>query len=287
MPSATHSPRVRLASRLAGCLLLVTGTASGPSARAAGAPPVPESSPAPRDVLRKVVEPVVDAFSRHPDGPNRAFAIHWRVTEATAQPPELRGTRLTFLCEAPDKVYFQFLALGTMVTLCRQGQTIWMSPADRLLPLLQQVEQKPPTSEDREPLEPLRLKIPTRLFWVLFYLISVQDAGTAPLGPVPCRRVDFHPPEAKKGEFLRLWVDGADPGKMERVEIFEPDSHAALDVEDARLSVSIPASSFEPDATQRASLLNVPLERFRPLMTLLGKEEEKRRKQFIHDHPAG
>lgn len=288
MLSAPNRSRASLtAARRAGCELLLLWLLSGVSARAAGAPPEPSATPSPRDVLQRVIEPMVDAFSRHPVGPNRAFTVHWRVTEATAQPPEFRGTRLKLLCQAPDKVCFQFLALDGVVTLCRNGQNVWMSPADRLAPLLQQVEQKPPTHDDREPLAPIRLTIPTRLFWVFFYLISVQDAGNAPMGSVPCRRVDFHPPDARKGEFLRLWINNTDPGKPERVEFFEPDRHSTLDVEDARVSVSIPASEFEPDATQRANLLNVPVERFRPLMTLLGKEEEKRRKQFIHDHPGG
>ena len=261
---------------------------SGVSALAAGAPPVPSapSTPSPRDALRQAAEPIVDAFSRHPDGPNRALTMHWRIAEATAQRPEFRGTRLTFLCQAPDRVSFQFVALDTVVTLGRNGQSVWMSPADRLAPLLRQVEQKPPTREDREPLAPVRLTIPTKLFWVLFYLVSVQDAGNAPLGALACRRLDVRPPEAKKGEYLRLWTSQADPARIARVEFAGPDSHATLDVEDEQLSASIPAASFEPDDAQRANLLNVPVERFRPLMTLLGKEEEKRRKQFVHDHPA-
>ena len=247
------------------------------------------SAPAPRDVLRQTIEPVVDAFSRQPDGPNRAFTLHARVAEATAQPPELRGSRLEFVCQTPDKVVFQFLALDTVVTVGRVGQTFWASPADRLAPLLQQVEEKPATRDDKEPLAPLRLAIPTRLFWVLFYLVGVQDAGSAPLGSVPCRRVDLHIPEAKKGEYVRLWVSGSDVGKAKpaRVEFFSPDSRAALDIEDAQVSPSVPASSFEPDAAQSGNLLNVPAERFRAFMELLGKREEKRRKQFIHDHPAG
>ena len=261
--------------------------------RAGGAPPAINTSsptPAPRDVLRRTIEPIVDAFSRQPDGPNRAFTLHARVAEASAQPPELRGSRLEFVCQAPDKVIFQFIALDAVVTISRVDQTFWASPADKLAPLLAQVEEKPPTRADKEPIAPLKLTIPTRLFWVLFYLVGVQDAaGNAAPGTANVRRLDIHIPESKKGEYARLWVSGAaDPGKPPRpvrAEFFSPDSHAALDIEDAQISVSVPASAFEPDATQRANLLNVPAERFRPFMTLLGKEEEKRRKQFIRDHP--
>ena len=242
-----------------------------------------DSPPSPREVLRHAIEPVIDAFSRSPDGPNRALTIHWRVSEATAQPPELRGTRLTLVCESPDKYLFQFLALGTVCTVCRQGQQTWVAPAEVFAPLLQRVEARPTSSADREPLEPIRLTIPTRLFWVLFYLLSVQDAGNADLGGTACRRVEFHPPEAKKGQTLRLWINGAD---IRRVDTLDPDSHASLDIEDERLTPTVPAGSYElPDASQKASVLPVPVERFRALMKLLTKQEEARRKQFIHDHP--
>ncbi len=290
MPATKPLQIVLLAAVGAGWLLCVHVPA-----RAAGAPPIvsPSSStPAPRDVLRRTIEPVVDAFSRQPDGPNRAFSLRARVAEASAQPPELRGSHLEFICQAPDKVIFQFIALDSVITVSRVDQTFWASPADKLAPLLAQVEQKPPTRADKEPLAPLKLTIPTRLFWVLFYLVGVQDvkATAAVPGPPNARGLDIHVPESKKGEFARVWVSGAaDPGKPPkpvRAEFFSPDSHAALDIEDAQLSVSVPASAFEPDAAQRANLLNVPAERFRPFMTLLGKEEEKRRKQFIQDHPT-
>ena len=111
-------------------------------------------TPAPRDVLRRTIEPVVDAFSRQPDGPNRAFTLRARVAEASAQPPELRGSRLEFICQAPDKVIFQFLALGSVVTISRVDQTFWASPADKLAPLLAQVEENRPPAPTRNPSRP-------------------------------------------------------------------------------------------------------------------------------------
>lgn len=261
-------------------LLLCVFALNLPAVKAADATP----TPSPREVLRHAIEPVIDAFSRHPDGPNRALTLHWRVDAASAQPAALCGTRLTLVCESPDKYLFQFLALGTLCTICRQGQQVWVAPAEVFAPLLKQVEQTPPTRADREPLEPIRLTIPTRLFWVLFYLLPVQDAGNDRVDGTACRRVEFHPPEAKKGESLRLWVHDAD---IRRLDMIEPDSHATLTMEDERLTPSVPASSYDlPDTSPKASTLPVPAERVRALMTLVGKEEEKRRKQFIHDHPT-
>ncbi len=269
--------------RVLALALVLVGPAAARKTMAVNPSPLPSATPAARDVMRRAIEPVIDAFSRHPDGPNRALTLHWRVSEATAQPPELRGTRLTLVCETPDKYLFQFLALGTVCTVCRQGQQVWVAPADKFAPLLKQAEQTPPTRADREPLEPIRLTIPTKLFWVLFYLLPVQDAGNGTIDGTACRRVEFHPPEARKGQSMRLWISGGD---IRRIDLLDPDSHATLDVEDERLTPSVPAGSYElPDASQKDTVLPVPVERFRAVMALLTKEEEKRRKEFIHDHP--
>ena len=125
---------------------------------------------------------------------------------------------------------------------------------------------------------------------MLFYLVGVQDAtGNAARGAANVRRLDIHVPESKKGEFARVWVSGAaDPGKPPkpvRAEFFSPDSHAALDIEDAQLSVSVPASAFEPDAAQRANLLDVPAERFPAVYDVAGQGGGETA-QAVHPGPS-
>ena len=245
--------------------------------------PTPAPTPAAREALRKTIEPVVDAFSRAPDGPNRAFALRLRVTESSNQPAEVQGATLAFRAEAApaNKILFQFPALGTVVTICRRDQTVWAAPASVLAPLLQQVQAAKVSSADREPLAALRLKIPTRLFWLLFYLEGVRDAGTEPLGPVACRQLDLDPPDggkASKDKYLRLWVR-PDSWQLARIDWkSSPADHGSLVVEDSKVAASLPDADFQPDAAQRADLLEIPVERFRPFMKLLGQEEEKRQK---------
>ncbi len=256
---------------------------------AGGAPPAPPAAPTPapppsaRDVLRQTIEPVVDAFSRAPDGPNRAFALRIRLAEATNQPAELRGSTLLFRAQAaPDnRVLFQFPALGTIVTICRQNQTVWASPASRLAPLLQQAQAAKVSKADQEPIAPLRLSIPTKLFWFLFRFMGVRDGGSESLGAVPCRQLDLDPPDgskADKDKYFRLWVR-TDSYQLARIDWkTNATDHGTLVVEDARIAASLPATDFQPDAAQRADLLDIPVARFRPLMKLLGQEEEKRQK---------
>ena len=250
---------------------------------ALGAPPTLTPTPAPRDALRKTIEPVVDLFSRDPDGANRALSMRFRLVESTTQPAELRGATLAFRAQAaPDnKILFQFPALGTVVTICRQDQKVWASPASKLAPLLQQVQAAKVSKADEEPLAPLRLKIPTKLFWFLFRFAGVRDAGSEPLGAIPCRQLDVDPPDggkATKDKYMRLWVR-TDSFQLARIDWkSNATDHGTLVVEDAQLAVALPASDFQPDAAQRADLLDIPVTRFRPFMKLLGQEEEKRQK---------
>ncbi len=256
---------------------------------AGGAPHVPAAAvspsptPAPREVLRKTIEPIVDLFSRDPDGPNRAFALRIRVAEATNQPAELRGSTLLFRAQAaPDnRILFQFPALGTIVTICRQNQTVWASPASVLAPILQQAQAAKVSKADQEPIAPLRLTIPTKLFWFLFRFLGVRDAGSEPLGAVPCRQLDLDPPDggkATKDKYVRLWVR-TDSYQLARIDWqSSATDHGTLVIEDAQLAASLPATDFQPDAAQRADLLEIPVARFRPFMKLLGQEEEKRQK---------
>ena len=261
------------------------------SIRAADSP-APSPSPTPalsaRETARKVMEPIVDVFSKSPDGPSRAFSLRARLAESTNQPPELQGSVLAFRCQPPDKLYAQFAAVGSVITIGRVGQQVWVSPASKLRPLLDQVRQKPRTKADREPLAPLVLKVPKTLFWLLFRFVAVRDAGTATADGVPYRKLDMDPPDddsdkdAKpdKNKGVRFWVR-TDRYQLARVDWHNSDGHGTLLIEDAKFSRELPATAFQPDADQRADMMEVSIPEFRPLMTLLGKEEEKRAKAQV------
>ncbi len=241
----------------------------------------PPAAPSPRDTLRRTMEPLIDILSREPVGPSRAVALRATVTDSSAQRPEMIGSHISLYLQPSDKALFQFLALDSVVTVCRQGQTMWVAPADKLAPLLAQVEAKPPTKADKEPIAPVRLKVPVTLFWLLFRLVSVKDAGVGDLNGVACRKVDVKPPDSDdKNGYMRLWVrnDNAAPA---RLEWHGTDSHSTITVDDAKFVAALPPETFDPPSVPPATRLPVPAERFRPLMELLGKKEEARRKQML------
>ena len=267
------------------CFLLLVCVPGLPDA---GAITVPKAAPTPepaRDALRQTIEPMVDVFARAPEGGNRAVTAQVRIAESTIQPPELVGRTLAFrVVAAPaDKAFFQFASMGTIITMCRQGQTVWASPASRLAPLLAKVEAAKPTKADQAPLAPLRLKVPVTLFWALFRFAPIHDAGTRSSEGVDYRLADVdsdddEDPEAKH-KSLRLAIR-LDRHQITSIEARDRADHTTYAIEEMRYVPTLPDSDFQPTTEQRADMLQVPVERFRPLMKLIGEEEKRRRKEL-------
>ena len=233
---------------------------------------------APRDVLRRAIEPTVNLFTSEPPGTARALSVQLRLLDANDQPPELRGARLHVYCQPPDKLLLQFFALGNVTTVSRQGQSVWVTPASRLAPILERTKGMQASSEQQEPLATLRLPIPVKLFWLFFRFVTVRDGGEAILNGQVCRKLEIDAREKEdKGKFVRLWVR-ADTFKLVRMDWQGPKDHVNLAVDEFDLVPSLPAGVFQPDANAKADLLDVPVKQFRTFLTLLGKEEEKRKK---------
>ena len=258
-------------------------TGSGPAASPA---PAADAS-TPRDTLRQAVEPLVDVFARSPDGSNHAVNLRLRLAESTNQPPELQGSVLAFRCQPPDKVYLQFAAVGTIVSIGRQGQNVWVSPASKLRPILDEATKQPPTKEEKQPLSNLRLKIPKTLFWLAFRFAGLRDGGEETQNGVTYRKVEMNPPDEKpdKDKWLRFWVRKNDT-QLGSLEWHNPDYRGTLVIEDQKLSASLPDSAFQPDAAQRTDLMELQPTAFHQMMTLLGKKEEARAKAQVERQKA-
>ncbi len=265
------------------CLLLLLFVTGSPAPARAADAPSPTPTLTPREIVRQAAEPILDVFARSPDGPNHALSLHLRLAEATNQPPELQGSVLAFRCQPPDQVFFQFAAVGTIVTIGRQGQTVWVAPASRLRPLLDRAIQTPPTKAQQEPISPLRLKLPKALIWLAFRFVGVRDAGAATVDGVPYRKIDIDTPDDEKPDKnsgVRFWVR-TDQYQPTRLDWHNTDAHGTLVIEDAKLLPGLPAEAFRPEEAQRADMMVLPVPQFRQLMTLLGKEEEKRAKAQV------
>ena len=275
---------------LSGASLLLALAAMAPAANPAPTDPPPASDQSPKAVLRRAIEPEVHLFAHPTDGQNHAWVLRVRLLDSDLHPPELRGSLLGVrLVTAPtDKILFQYAALGTVLTVCRQGQTAWAAPASKLAPLLAKVEATPPTAADRKPLAGLRLPVPEPLFWIGFYLVKIQDHGMQTVANAPCRVLEFHPPDEngaeRQNKELRIYVR-QDDNQFARFEAKDINGHSTYAVEEDRVLPTLPDADFQPTAAQRGEVLQVPIERFRALMKLVGDEEEKRRKE-VREHRA-
>ncbi len=275
---------------LSGAALLSWPVATLPADDASAPAPAPAAESSARAILRKSVEPVVNLFAHTADGPNHAWVLRLRLAESNVHPAELLGGvfNIRLLTAPADKAYFQYPALGTTITVCRQGQTAWASPASRLAPLLQKIEANPPTAADRKPLASLKLPVPEPLVWVGFYLTGVKDLGVQPVGGVPCRVMDVDPPDGEEKvsatNYTRLFFR-ADNAQCVRFERKHHTDRSVYVIEQNRIAATLPDSDFQPTAAQRADLLEVPVERFRALMKAIGDDEEKRRKELRGHRP--
>lgn len=263
------------------------------SVPAADAPPPaagPGAETSARAVLRRAIEPVVALFAHTADGPNHAWTLRVRLAESNVHPPELYGdTFAVRVLTAPsDKILFQYPALGTTITICRQGQTVWASPASRLGPILQRVEATPQTAAARKPLASLRMPVPEALFWVGFYLTGLKDLGRESIEGVACLVMDVDPPDdsgkASATNYTRLSIR-PDTEQIVRFERRHGADRNVYIVDRNRVSPTLPDSDFQPTSAQRADLLEVPVERFRAFMKAVGDEEDKRRREW-HEHHA-
>lgn len=268
----------------AALLLFLARSWTAPAAPAEPPGPPSASDGSPKAVLRRAIEPQVHLFAHAADGTNHAWVLRVRLLDSTLHPPELRGSTLGVrLVNSPaDKIVFQYAALGTVLTVCRQGQTAWAWPASKLAPLLAKVEANPPTAADRKPLAALRLPVPEPLFWLGFYLVKIQDHGTQTIGGASCRVLEFHPPDEngaeRQNKQLQIYVREGD-GQFARFDSRDINGRSTYAVEENRVLPTLPDTDFQPTAAQRADLLEIPIERFRAFMKLVSDEEEKRRKE--------
>lgn len=240
--------------------------------------PPPESA---RDTLKRAMGPVVNVLSREPVGDDRAFALRLRLGDATKQAPELKGRLVEVRCQPPDRLLWQMPALGTIVTISRRGQDFWAYPAAKLAPILARVDAQKVSREDQQPLAPLRLPIPTRLFWAGLNLVRVRDGGQAVpednANAGPCRRVEVIPPFSKeRGSFVRVWLRERDAVPA-RVDFVSPSERATVLFESARLLHGLPDSAFDPTPEQSADLLRIPYPQLRPFLKLLEEENDRQR----------
>lgn len=137
------------------------------------------SAPNAYDLLGRVLVPLAGIFS--PDAPKRALSATLVLQEMTDLPPELAGARVELLLQPPDRALIRGLYEGKPVTICRAGESVWITPNappfDALANPPVDLSQKKRKHSQGEGLGQMVLPFPPQHLALLPILFQVREAG--------------------------------------------------------------------------------------------------------------
>jgi hypothetical protein len=241
----------------------------------------------PYDVLGKALVPIASIFAFDPteqlSGSDAATTGHALVLDAhligaANLPPALQGQVAHFALQAPDKLLLQAPIAGQLLTVCRDGDSLWATPGSQIQALLAQATAaatpgKKKKSKAEKLLRPLALPIRKNELVFLPILFQVADGGFETIGSQQCRVLDvqFMPQLAKSTHTqdwtARLWV-GPDYGIVQ-FALTSPQWSGKFAIDKLTLPPSLPDGTFQPQGTD---VLNLTAAQFLDLMGRLGRE---------------
>jgi hypothetical protein len=168
-------------------------------------------------------------------------------------PTEMKGAVLQAVVQFPDKVKLTAPMLGEAVTVCRDGDLVWVTPGGKAESL---VSQFAITAKKCARLKtPISLPITAQQAMFLPALFSVSRPDVAEveeLNGESCRVLTLSlMPElarsTKTEDFkTRVWV--APGNKIRRLELMRRDFSTVIDVRELAFSPTLPASTWMPPA---------------------------------------
>jgi hypothetical protein len=235
----------------------------------------------PYDVLGKALMPIANVFAAvEPDSPaNHALVLDAHLLEASKLPPELQGQAVHVALRTPDALLVQAPIAGQILTVCRDGDSLWGTPGSKIQAMLDEATADVPEKKKRKRkaegeklLGPLVLPVPQKDLVFLPILFQVEDAGNDTVAGAPCRMLDVQlmPQLAKSlhGEdwTARVWV-GADYGIV-RIALTGPDWSGTAAIDKLAFSPDLPEATFQPQGTD---VLKLTAEQFLELMGRVGR----------------
>jgi hypothetical protein len=244
----------------------------------------------PYDVLGKALRPIASVFAvdgTDADGTDgaaqpaaHALVLDAHLLEANKLPPELQGQAAHVAVRTPDAILVQAPIAGQLLTVCRDGDSLWATPGSKIQALLDQAaadatpqkKKKKRTAEERI-LGPLVLPVTQKELVFLPVLFQVADAGNETVGSQPCRVLDVQlmPPLAKslhaENWTARVWV-GGDYGLVQ-IALTGPDWSGKVAIDKLALPATLPDTAFQPQGTD---VLKLTAEQFLALMGRLGRK---------------
>ncbi len=224
------------------------------------------------DVLAKTLAPFVNVFAQKTKNPNRALTLKLRLETMTGMSLELAGAHAEVALQYPDKLRVRGPFLGEELTVCRDGQDIWMAPGSKLAPLLAaaRTAKKLPKPDPDFRLAPFRLPVPDKQLVFLPALFQVRDAGTEPLDGAPCRVLDLTlMPELARsvgaGWSVRLWA-GENHIPM-RLALTRADWQISVRIDAVSFLPALPEATWQPAGQE--DILKITPAQYQQLLGLL------------------
>lgn len=237
----------------------------------------------PYDVLGKALLPIANVFAPDADGAvaPHALVLDAHLVEASKLPPELQGQAAHVAVMTPDAVLVQAPIAGEVLTVCRDGDSLWATPGSKIQYLLQQAASSPAPEKKKKKrqsaeakiLGPLVLPVPRKDLMFLPVLFQVADAGSQSMGGAPCRVLDVQlmPQLAKslhaEDWTARLWV-GANY-QVVQIALTGPDWSGTVAIDKLAFPAALPDGTFQP---QGDDVLRLTPAQFLQIMARLGRK---------------
>lgn len=242
------------------------------------AAPCPASAQENRyDLFGRLLMPFVSLFAKSTSSPNRALSLTARLEQMSDLPPALLGTKVELAVQYPDKFRLSGPLLGESVTICRNGQDLWVYPGSKVEALLKVAAEKKklPKADPKFRLRDFELPIPEKQLIFLPALFQIKDIGSEPLDGEPCRVIDFFlmPELAKslkaKDWAARVWVrSNATPA---RVSVAQKDWNVVVRCDRVEFSPTLPESTWQPTSEQSADVLKLDPVKYQQLLGTIAK----------------
>lgn len=218
------------------------------------------------DTINQTLAPLVALLTRHGNAGNHSLNLEASVVAVAGLPQELAGAHLRLAYEFPDKLLVQFPALGSNATVCRNGQSVWASPAAIFIPLVERINSPLST----RPLPPMEIDARKAVF--LPALLNVHDGGNARIADHDYRVLDVgpialmrnHEPKNWPG---RLWI-GPEDHRLAQLALRFSTWSVTLQIDKLELSPALPSETWNPTEEQRDQVAAVPGEKIFTLIDL-------------------
>jgi len=230
----------------------------------------------PYDLLGRALMPFVSVLAEHAATPNRALLLSVRLEQMTDLPAEFAGAHADLALQYPDKLRLHAPIQGEDLTICRNGQEVWIYPGSRASALLQKLEaeHKLPKPDPKFRLAPFRLPVPEKQLVFLPALFQVEDAGQEVIDGETCRvlGLQLNPTLARSLEVetwsarLTLHAD-ARPVRLTLRNQAEWSGSVRFDT--VKFQPSLPPETWQPSADQAADVTKIPPLRYNQFLRAL------------------